>query len=262
MRLHYAGTCAACGGMVARGEEAWWDASRRLVTCLTCRGTTEETPAPVFDPGEPGSSAEAKYERLHAKREQVMDRRWGRLAGVAKLLSDDPQSTRAWAKGAEGERRVAAALERELGDRVVLLYDRRIPGRVTNIDILAVATSGVWIVDAKHYRGRVERRDKGGWFSTDLRLYAGGRDQSKMADGLEVQMLGVRQALGDPAIPIRPTICFTGAEWGLFPRPFDFRGVRVTWPGALANEIGRPGPLTRQRVEELALLLTRRLPAK
>jgi len=55
-----------------------------------------------------GGSARHKYERLHQAREERIDRQWGRLSGVVKFLSDDPQSTRAWARGSEGERRLAA----------------------------------------------------------------------------------------------------------------------------------------------------------
>jgi hypothetical protein len=40
----------------------------------------------------------------------------------------------------------------------VVLHDRRIPGRRSNIDHLVIARSGVWVVDTKRYRGKVERR--------------------------------------------------------------------------------------------------------
>ena len=36
-----------------------------------------------------------------------------------------------------------------------------------NIDHIAICRSGVWAIDAKNYAGRVQRIDKGGWFSTD-----------------------------------------------------------------------------------------------
>jgi hypothetical protein len=67
----------------------------------------------------------------------------------------DPQSTRAWARGSEGERRLAAHLLRTVGDRAVLLHDRKVPRTRGNIDHLAIAASGVWVIDAKHYTGLV-----------------------------------------------------------------------------------------------------------
>jgi hypothetical protein len=33
----------------------------------------------------------------------------------------------------------------------------------------------VFVVDVKNYKGKVETRDRGGFFSTDDRLYVGGR---------------------------------------------------------------------------------------
>ena len=67
------------------------------------------------------------YERKHQRRADQIDQKWGRLSGMVKFLSDDPQSTKAWAKGSEGERKLAAHLLRTVGDRAVMLHDRRIP---------------------------------------------------------------------------------------------------------------------------------------
>jgi len=71
------------------------------------------------------------------------------LAGVAKFLSEDPQSTIAWRQGFEGERLLAEGLTKRVGDRAILLHDRRAPGTRENIDHIAVAASGVWVIEAK-----------------------------------------------------------------------------------------------------------------
>jgi hypothetical protein len=84
--------------------------------------------------GEAGWSAGQEHEKRHQRREQRIERRWGPLAGVVKFLSDDPQSIRAWAKGSEGERHLAERLQREVGDRAVLLHDRKVPGTRGNVD--------------------------------------------------------------------------------------------------------------------------------
>jgi hypothetical protein len=106
------------------------------------------------------------------------------LSGAVKFLSDDPQSTKAWAKGSEGERKLAAHLLRTVGDSAVMLHDRRIPGSRANIDHLVVAASGIWIIDAKSYKGKVEQRDVGKWLKTDNRLYVNGHDQTKLVVAL------------------------------------------------------------------------------
>jgi hypothetical protein len=76
------------------------------------------------DRGTAGSSAQAQFDRRHRREQERLDERWGRLSGVAKLLHEDKQSTKAWSKGAEGERRVAGFLERTVGDGGVVLNDR------------------------------------------------------------------------------------------------------------------------------------------
>ena len=46
-----------------------------------------------------------------------------------------------------------------------------------------IAPAGLFIVDAKHYEGRLRIRDRGGLFRTDERLYVGGRDRSLRVTG-------------------------------------------------------------------------------
>jgi hypothetical protein len=53
-----------------------------------------------------------------------------------------------WGKGSNGECRLAAFVEREVGDAVIPLHDRLIPGSGGNIDHIFVASTGVWVVDA------------------------------------------------------------------------------------------------------------------
>jgi hypothetical protein len=141
-----------------------------------------------LDLGVAGASARQRYERLHDRRERQIEKRWGRLAGVVKFLSDDPQSTAAWAKASKGERLLAEEMRSALGDRAVLLHDRQVPGTRGNIDHLAVAASGFWVIDTKYYKGLVELRDVGGWLKTDHRLYVNGRDRSKAVEGLSWQL--------------------------------------------------------------------------
>ncbi len=275
--LRYAGTCSRCALELPVGTKAWWDTHARTITCVGCQpavpGETGQvtTPEPtVEDPlpeapaplatGEAGGSARQEYEKRHQHREQRIDRRYGRLAGVVKFFSDDPQSTRAWAKGSEGERRLANHLFRAVGDRAVLLHDRKVPRRRGNIDHLVIAASGVWVIDAKHYKGMVERRDVGGWFKTDQRLYVGRRDRTKIADGLGWQIDAVRKALGGTDVPINAALCFIEADWKLFAKPFQQNGVWVTWAKKLAEMIAEPGPLTPVDVTHIADRLAAALP--
>jgi len=186
------------------------------------------------------------------------------LAGAVKFLSDDPQSITAWAKGSRGEQILADHMARALGDRAVLLHDRRVPGTRRNIDHLAVAPSGVWVIDTKYYKGLVELRDVGGWFRTDRRLYVRGRDCTKDVRGLDWQLDAVRSGLGDEGIPVplHGALCFVDADWKWFAKPFTLEGVRVSGPKSLGDAIAEKGPLTIDEVAEIAERLAAALPSK
>jgi hypothetical protein len=41
---------------------------------------------------------------------------------------------------------------------------------------LVVVASGIWIINVKSYKGKVEQRYVGKWLKTDNRLYVSGRD--------------------------------------------------------------------------------------
>jgi hypothetical protein len=203
------------------------------------------------------------YQQKHQRRETRIDRKWGPLSGVVKFLSDDPQSTKAWAKGSEGERKLAAYLLRTAGDRSVMLHDRRIPGSRANIDHLIIAPSGIWIVDCKSYKGRVEQRDVGKWLTTENRLYVNGRDRTNLAGGLVEQIAAVLKVIHGAGIDvsIMGALCFVDSEWALFAKPFHQGGVLVTWPRMLSKAITEPGPLQPGDVMHVADLLGAVLPA-
>jgi hypothetical protein len=288
MALRRAGVCQGCSAAVDQGKRAWWDADAKVVWCLTCHrvrttevfgdttpfqnSTATPIPPPLAVPsvdtlvspdgGTPGGSARAEYERRHRKRAEQLEQRWGSFAGVAKFLTDDPQTTKAWAVGADGEERLVSHLERELGDRAVVLADRKVPGTRGNIDILAIAASGIWVIDAKNYTGKVEQRDVGGWRKTDLRLYVGGRNHTNAVAGLGRQVLAVSTAVEETDIPILPVLCFTNSSWGLFAKPFRQDGVLVTWAKKLCEMIANDGPLDSAEVARVAALLAWKLPAK
>lgn len=81
----------------------------------------------------------------------------GRLAVAADRAE---RNARAWAVGAEGERRVAAALSALQAQGWQTLHDVRWPGRAkANIDHIAVGPGGVVVIDAKNWTGEVSVRD-------------------------------------------------------------------------------------------------------
>lgn len=124
-----------------------------------------------------------------------------------------------------------------------------------------MASSGVWVVDAKNYTSRVEYRNVGGWLGpADNRIFVGGRDRTKVATGLGWQVTAVRQALGDlDDAPIHPAVCFTSSEWGLFAKPFRHDDVLVTWASKLAETVAEAGHLGPEEIERVAARLAEHL---
>jgi hypothetical protein len=233
------------------------------VRCLVCGGGADLA---LELAGTAGGSARRKHDRLHQRREREVKGLLGnRLGGAYLFFKEDPQSIRAWQKGASGEERLAGFLGERLPPSVLSLHDRRIPGTRANIDHVIVAPSGVWVIDAKDYKGKVERRDVGPLWRADLRVYVGGRDRTKLVHAMPRQVEAVRNALAaDPLssdVIVRAAVCFVGSEWGLFGKPFELAGVLVTYPGKLAEAIGAPGQLTSTAVARLANRIAVGLPA-
>ena len=242
--LRYAASCATCGAQLSVGTQGWWDRDSKRVSCPRCGSRTESEPAassyyveavPMPDSGVAGASARAEYERRRRQGPQPVLQSHPRLARLLPALIREPQSTAAWARGADGEQRVAASLDRLTTCGAVVLHDRHVPGSRANIDHVVVAPSGVWVVDAKRYRGKVECRDRP--FGGDPRLSVDGRDRSKLVAGMTRQVAAVRRAVDCADVPIHPVLCFTGSEWSLLAKPFTVDGVLVTWPRALARTI-------------------------
>lgn len=70
----------------------------------------------------------------------------------------------------------------------------------------------------------------------------------------------MRSALGATEVPIHAALCFIEADWNLFAKPFQLDGVWVTWAQKLAEMIAAPGPLTLEKVTDVADRLAKALP--
>jgi hypothetical protein len=230
--------------------------------CPTDGGLIADAP---INAGVAGGSAQREYERLKAGRESRMKGRFGkRVGGLILAVTDEPQSTRAWARGARGEQALAKALAGVSGIQV--LHDRRVPGTRGNIDHIVVAPAGVFVVDAKDYAGLIRIRDVGGFFKTDKRLYVGRRDCSKLAENMGWQVEAVERALRsvpvDPMPPITPVLCFVDGEWPLFSPPDSYRGVRLEGANSIRKLVTSSRALDDSKIQRLASLLSTAFPPK
>lgn len=118
------------------------------------------------------------------------------------------------------------------------------------------------MIDAKTYSGRVERRDKGGWFETDERLYVGGRDRTSKVASMAKQLAVVQRSLGEIRVSVHGALCFVDAEWGIFTKPFQIGGVWITHGHHLSQMIGAEGLLYSHEVLRIADTLATALPPK
>lgn len=171
-----------------------------------------------------------------------------RIGGFLLAISDEPQSTKAWATGARGEALLGAGLD-SLADRGVrLLHDRRIPRTRANIDHIAVSRAGVFVIDAKRHNGRPHLRVDGGFLRARVeRLVVGSRDQTRLVEGMHKQVDLVSAALaaaGFSDLPVRGALCFVEADWPLIGGSFVIEDVRVLWPKKLADQLTAGGPVS------------------
>ena len=262
LRLRYPAVCSVCGAELSPGIEAWWDSATKKAKCLVC-GSGPELARELA--GQAGGSAAAKHERLRARRRKQLEGAFGkRLGGVADALVAEPQSTRAWAKGAGGEAHLGRVLEQKLRPPAVVLHDRQIPMSVANIDHIVISASGVWVIDAKNYTGKVRRRSLGPIWKRTPAVFVGGRNRKGDVDGMTRQVRAVRDVLSaDPEgseVPVFAVICLM-ADWDLLASPFVIDGVLVTWPKNLAKRISARGSLSDEVVTRLANRIAVRLPS-
>lgn len=258
LHLRRADRCRSCRWELAAGEEAVWERSSRTVLCLACsNGDAAVDGNAAVVAGDPGASALREHARRRQSREQRARERFGGLGVLITRVKAEPQSTRVWRQGGDGEVRVAALLAKYLKRHpVLLLHDRGVPhhGRA-NIDHLAVGPGGITVIDTKTHHGKIRVERVGGLFTprrSVLRIR--GRDQTGLIDGVERQIDCVRAALahfGEDGIDVRGALCFPDVDGlPMFAR-LKVRGVVIDGPKPVAKLARRPGQLDLDAVERL-----------
>ena len=238
MRLRYAGTCRLCSRQISAAEEAVHERGSKSLRCIDC--AAEFTGA---DRGEAGASARREYERRRDNREQRIRTGHPKLGGLILALTDDPQSTKAWERGAVGEELLARRLT-HLPDPFRTLHDRRIQGTRANIDHVVIGPTGVWVIDAKWYVGKRPALEVGGGIIRPRveSLRVGGRDGTKLVQGVQSQVERVTAALGEAVPPVLGVLCFLQADWPLIGGSFSVDGVHDVWPRLLVQRMMDAAP--------------------
>jgi hypothetical protein len=180
------------------------------------------------------------------------------LAAVAgawwRLRFRPSPETRAWQRGAAGERHVARLLDPLVEHGWAVHHDLRVPGSNANIDHLLVGPPGVFVVDAKHYRGHLHLSPQGQLWHGRALLAPTLSTTRWAADRLQA-------VIGAPDIAVTPVV----AVWGAAVPYGQVTVNHVTvvaarrLPGLLRS---LPPSLTPERASAVAAQLNRRLDAR
>lgn len=221
------------------------------------------------DLGGAGSSASRKADRLREARERrsrersALGRAWASVfpsAEERRRVADE----RHWRTGAEGEQNLAALLAKRCPD-VPMLHDRAVPHSKANIDHIAIAPTGVYVIDCKRYKGKIEVATP---LFSKQKLKINGRDRTKLIDGLDKQVGHVKAALAglDAGVPINGCLCFVAPEGFLADvglpvwRTLKIRGYPLYYGKRLAKRLNEPGPITGEGTHEVWATLAKALP--
>src|SRR5512133_2374839 len=115
----------------------------------------------------------------------------------------------AWRRGAAGERRTARLLNPLERQGWAVLHDLAVPGRRANLDHLAIGPGGVFVIDSKQYRGRLQLDPSG-------QLWHGRYPLALALRAVSFQADQAAQVLPDPGIVVLPVVAVHGAQvpWG------------------------------------------------
>jgi hypothetical protein len=263
MKLRRAERCRTCAIELDAGTAVVYDTVVKDVSCLACFGgdaSDSGLASPGGDRGEisagsAGASAQREHDRRSGKREARIREQHPVIGGFLLAVSDDPQSTKAWAAGARGEERVGRVLDGLVGPTVRVLHDRRIPPTNANIDHIVVCPTGVFVIDAKKYTGRPSLRVEGGLFRPRTEtLMVGSRQHNDLVAGVRKQVVRVAAVLmqaGFADIPVRGSLCFVDADWPLLGGDFTIDGVSVLWPKRVAKHIAQPWNVDADKVAQI-----------
>ena len=142
--------------------------------------------------------------------------RLGLLAGVAAagvtgwgLRFRTSPETRAWRRGAVGERRTARLLGRLERHGWAVLHDLAVPGSHANIDHLAIGPGGVFVIDSKRYSGKLHLAPGGS-------LWHGRHPMGPVLRAVRFEADQAAEVLAAPGVEVIPLVAVHGASvpWG------------------------------------------------
>jgi hypothetical protein len=184
--------------------------------------------------------------------------------GMARSIWGRRQTTEAWGIGGKGEEAVGSTLAQLASKGVISIHDRKIPGSRANIDHIAVAASGIYVIDAKVVSGKMSSRRTGPiWDRGPMQLLIGGRNKSSFISGMDRQVETVTRAVNGVGggVSVEAMVVLVGVQVGWFERPLLVQGVWIGWRKALGKVLTKPGAISPEIRQHLATAIADRLPA-
>jgi hypothetical protein len=129
-------------------------------------------------------------------------------AGWGLRFKPSPEAV-AWQRGAAGERRTARLFGQLERHGWAVLHDLAVPGSRANLDHLVIGPGGVFVIDSKQYRGRLQL-DRSG------RLWHGRYPLAPILRAVSFEADKAAQVLPDPGMAVVPIVAVHGAQvpWG------------------------------------------------
>jgi hypothetical protein len=115
----------------------------------------------------------------------------------------------AWRRGAAGERKTARLLAPLERHGWAVLHDLALPGSRANLDHLVIGPGGVFVIDSKQYRGRLQLDPSG-------RLWHGRYPLASTLQAVSFEADQAALVLPDPGVAVVPIVAVHGAQipWG------------------------------------------------
>jgi hypothetical protein len=125
-------------------------------------------------------------------------------AGWGLRFRPSPEAS-AWRRGAVGERRTARLLRPLERQGWAVLHDLAVPGSRANLDHLVIGPGGVFVIDSKQYRGRLQLDASG-------RLWHGRYPLTPTLQAVSFEADRAAQVLTDPGVAVIPIVAVHGAQ--------------------------------------------------
>jgi hypothetical protein len=177
------------------------------------------------------------------------------MSAEARIVRDDVPNAIAT------EQDLADMLDRLAEFGVVTMHHQRVRRSWTRIDHLAVAPSGVYVINARMWQGSIGLDVGGSTLRPKDRLRIDGHNRTHLATTLARKAGHVRRALGESVVPVYAALCFIGGDWPLWAKPIEIRDVTVMWPRELERRVVQLGRRERPEIELIASRLRTNLRA-